>query len=60
MQVKVIYEDDAVLSVKAQIAQLDSEQLFFVEQFIQKTRAARKQQVFQQWQRALYELIHQP
>ncbi len=60
MQVKVIYEDDAVLSVKALIAQLDTEQLFFVEQFIRRTKAERKQEVFQQWQTTLSTLINKP
>ncbi|MBR5318388.1 MAG: hypothetical protein IKU46_02190 [Peptococcaceae bacterium] len=57
MQVKVIYEDEAVLPVKERIAQLDTEQLFFVEQFIRRTKAERKQEVFQQWQSTLHNLV---
>lgn len=57
MQVKVIYEDEAVLPVKERIAQLDTEQLFFVEQFIRRTKAERKQEVFQQWQSMLHNLV---
>ena len=57
MQVKVIYEDEAVLPVKERIAQLDTEQLFFVEQFIRRTKAERKQKVFQQWQSTLHNLV---
>ena len=57
MQVKVIYEDEAVLPVKERIAQLDTEQRFFVEQFIRRTKAERKQEVFQQWQSTLHNLV---
>lgn len=57
MQVKVIYEDEAVLPVKERIAQLDTEQLFFVEQFIRRTKAERKQEIFQQWQNTLHNLV---
>ena len=57
MQVKVIYEDEAVLPVKERIAQLDTEQLFFVEQFIRRTTAERKQEVFQLWQSTLHNLV---
>ena len=60
MQVKVIYEDEAVLPVKERIAQLDTEQLFFVEQFIRRTKAERKQEIFQQWQSTLHNLVEKP
>ncbi|MBE6113012.1 MAG: hypothetical protein E7195_08380 [Peptococcaceae bacterium] len=58
MQIKVIYEDEAVLPVKEQIAQLDTEQLFFIEQFIRQIRITRKQEVFQQWQHTLHNLVN--
>lgn len=58
MQIKVIYEDEAVLPVKEQIAQLDTEQLFFIEQFIRQIRITRKQKVFQQWQHTLHNLVN--
>lgn len=58
MQVKVIYEDDAVLTVKEQLARLDTEQLFFVEQFIRQTKISRKQAVFQQWKNTLHDLVN--
>lgn len=59
MQIKVIYEDDAVLPVKALIAQLDTQQLYFVERCIQQTKQQRKQEIFQQWQAALQQLVNQ-
>ena len=43
MQIKIIYEDEAVLPVKDLIGQLDSQQLFFVEQFIKQQKQQRKQ-----------------
>ncbi len=55
MQIKVIYEDEAVLPVKEQIAKLDTDQLFFVEQFIRQLRTARKEEIFQQWLNTLKE-----
>lgn len=57
MHIKVIYEDAAVLPIKELIAQLDTQQLFFVEQFIQQKKLQRKQEVFQQWQTALQDLV---
>lgn len=57
MQIKVIYEDAAVLPIKELIAQLDTQQLFFVEQFIRQKKLQRKQEVFQQWQTALQNLV---
>ena len=45
MQIKVIYEDNAVLPIKELIAQLDTQQLFFVEKFIQQKRMQQKQEV---------------
>ena len=57
MQIKVIYEDNAVLPIKELIAQLDTQQLFFVEKFIQQKRMHQKQEVFQQWQTTLDSLV---
>ena len=50
MQIKIIYEDEAVLPVKELIGQLDSQQLFFIEYFIKQQKQQRKQEIFQQWQ----------
>ena len=57
MQIKVIYEDAAVLPIKELIAQLDTQQLFFVEQFTRQKKLQLKQEVFQQWQTALQDLV---
>ena len=57
MQIKVIYEDNAVLPIKELVAQLDTQQLFFVEKFIQQKRMQQKQEVFQQWQTTLDSLV---
>lgn len=57
MQIKVIYEDNAVLPIKELIAQLDTQQLFFVEKFTQQKRMQQKQEVFQQWQTTLDSLV---
>ena len=57
MQIKVIYEDNAVLPIKELIDQLDTQQLFFVEKFIQQKRMQQKQEVFQQWQTTLDSLV---
>ena len=57
MQIKVVYEDNAVLPIKELIAQLDTQQLFFVEKFIQQKRMQQKQEVFQQWQTTLDSLV---
>ncbi len=58
MQIKVIYEEEAVLPVKELIAQLDNQQLFFVEQFIKQQKQQRKQEIFQQWQTTLQQLVN--
>lgn len=58
MQIKIIYEDEAVLPVKDLIGQLDSQQLFFVEQFIKQQKQQRKQEIFQQWQATLNHLVN--
>lgn len=41
MQIRAIYEDEAVLPIKELISQLDNQQLFFVERFIQQKTAAK-------------------
>ena len=48
MQIKVIYEDDALLPVKECLEQLDNHQLFFVEQYIRTRKAAQHEAIFQQ------------
>ncbi len=58
MQIKVIYEDEAIPLLKKQIAALDTEQLYFIELWIRQLRASRREQVFQEWQTALYNLVN--
>ena len=58
MQIKIIYEDEAVLPVKELIGQLDSQQLFFIEYFIKQQKHQRKQEIFQQWQTTLENLVN--
>ena len=58
MQIKVIYEDEAVPPLKQQIAALDTEQLYFIELWIRQLKASRKEKVFQEWQTTLYKLIN--
>lgn len=58
MQIKVIYEDEAIPPLKQQIAALDTEQLYFIELWIRQLRASRKEQIFQEWQRVLYNLVN--
>lgn len=57
MQIKVIYEDDAVLPIKELISQLDNQQLFFVEQCIKQKKQQKKEEIFQQWQTTLNSLV---
>lgn len=57
MQIKVIYEDDAVLPIKKLIGELDHRQLFFVEQYIKQKKLQRKQEIFKEWQAELEHLV---
>ena len=57
MQIKVIYEEEAVQAVKHTISQLDSGQLFFVEHYIRTLRQKRQEAVFEQWQCALQKIL---
>jgi hypothetical protein len=58
MQIKVIYEDDALLPVKECLEQLDNHQLFFVEQYIRTRKAAQHEAIFQQWLCAMQQILH--
>ena len=49
MQIKIIYEDDALLPVKECLCHLNNHQLFFVEQYIQSLKTQRQEIIFQQW-----------
>lgn len=49
MQIKVIYEEDALVPVKELLCTLDRHQLFFIEQHIQTLKQQRQETIFQQW-----------
>lgn len=49
MQIKMIYEDEALIPVKELLRTLDRHQLFFVEQHIQTLKQERQEAIFQQW-----------
>lgn len=49
MQIKVIYEEDAVIAIKENITQLNTKQLYFVEHYIQTLKQQRQDALFQQW-----------
>ncbi len=56
MQIKVIYEDDALVSIKESISHLNTQQLFFVEQHIRTLKQQRQDSIFQQWLCALQQI----
>ena len=58
MQIKVIYEDDAVLPIKKQIDQLPPQQFFFIEQYLQQKKLQHRQEIFQQWQTTLQQFVN--
>ena len=58
MQIKVIYEDDALLHVKECLEKLDHHQLFFVEQYIRTRKAQQHEAIFQQWLCAMQQILH--
>jgi len=51
--IKLIYEEEQLESIKEQIRQLDSKQLYFLEEFIRKEKTNRKQRVFEEWKETL-------
>lgn len=53
MLIKLIYEDEQLEVIKNQIRQLETNQLYFLEEFIRKERKNRKQRVFQEWKKTL-------
>lgn len=53
MLIKLIYEEEQLESIKEQIRQLDSKQLYFLEEFIRKEKTNRKQRVFEEWKETL-------
>lgn len=53
MLIKLIYEDEQLEAIKTQIKQLETNQLYFLEEFIRKEKKNRKQRVFQEWKETL-------
>ena len=53
MHMKFIYEDKKILPIEQAIAELDSEQFYFVERFIQAEKRRRQEAIFHEWQRFL-------
>jgi len=56
MQIKVIYEDEALIAIKESIAQLNSRQLYFLERYIHTIKQQRQDCIFQQWLCALQKI----
>ena len=53
MLVKFIYEDEQLTDIKKQIRQLETKQLYFLEEFVRREKLLRKQKVFQEWKATL-------
>ncbi|KJS87533.1 MAG: hypothetical protein JM58_04135 [Peptococcaceae bacterium BICA1-8] len=53
MLIKLIYEDEQLEAIKEQIKQLETNQLYFLEEFIRKEKKNRKQRVFEEWKEIL-------
>jgi len=51
--IKLIYEDEQLEAIKEQIKQLETNQLYFLEEFIRKEKKNRKQRVFEEWKEIL-------
>lgn len=53
MLIKLIYEDEQLQSIKEQIKNLETNQLYFLEEFIRREKKERKQRVFTEWKETL-------
>ena len=53
MLIKLIYEHQHLEAIKEQIKQLETNQLYFLEEFIRKEKKNRKQRVFDEWKEIL-------
>jgi len=51
--IKLIYEDEQLQSIKEQIKNLETNQLYFLEEFIRREKKERKQRVFAEWKETL-------
>ncbi|NMA02853.1 MAG: hypothetical protein GX923_09885 [Clostridia bacterium] len=59
MLIKLIYEDEQLDKIKEQIKQLETNQLYFIEEFVRKEKLLRKQKVFQEWKETLNNVIEE-
>jgi len=57
--IKLIYEDEQLEAIKNQIRQLETNQLYFLEEFIRKEKKNRKQRVFEEWKETLEATIEE-
>ena len=57
MLIKVIYEDPKVLAIQQAIQELDTEQFYFLERFLEQERQHRQEAVFEQWQHFLAQTV---
>ena len=53
MLIKLIYEDEQLEAIKEQIKNLETNQLYFLEEFIRREKKERKQRVFTEWKETL-------
>ncbi|MFZ5943725.1 MAG: hypothetical protein ACOYVD_06425 [Bacillota bacterium] len=59
MLIKLIYEDEQIEAIKQQIRELETNQLYFLEEFIRKEKKNRKQRIFEQWKETLEATIEE-
>ncbi|MGI6225055.1 MAG: hypothetical protein ACOYJ1_02245 [Peptococcales bacterium] len=59
MLIKLIYEDEQLETIKTQIRKLETNQLYFLEEFIRKEKKNRKQRVFEEWKETLEATIEE-
>jgi len=57
--IKLIYEDEQLDKIKEQIKQLETNQLYFIEEFVRKEKLLRKQKVFEEWKETLNNVIEE-
>ena len=57
MLIKLIYEDEQLDEIKDKIKLLETDQLYFIEEFVRKEKKKRKQKVFEEWKATLNNVI---
>ena len=55
--IKLIYEDEQLDEIKDKIKLLETDQLYFIEEFVRKEKKKRKQKVFEEWKATLNNVI---